>query len=406
MNLSFNQKLLQINESATVALADRVRRLRASGKRVIGLQTGDPDFATPQPILDVAVQAMQQGLTHYGDSRGLPELRKAIAHKLLTVNRVEYDPETEILATCGGVHAYYCALGAILNPGDEVLVPDPAWMTHANAVSVLGACAVRVPAKPENDFWPTIDQWRSVLSTRSRALVINSPCNPTGSVASAEYLAELHALAAMRGLYVISDEVYENILYDGRRHVCFAGLSGARSHTLIVNSLSKTYSMTGWRVGYLAAPANVIAQALKVSQHTITNLAPFVQKAAAFALLEPDMQAAALRMRDAYARRREHVLQISRSRSPSGVRFQAPQGAFYFFLDVRKLRSPSSVIAEELLAQCAIAMVPGSVYGNCGEGFLRMTIAASDQEIEAGVLGLLKWAATQEGQTPDVAVDR
>jgi aspartate aminotransferase len=397
MTLAFNQSLLQISESATVALADRVRRLRACGRQLVALQTGDPDFATPQPIIDAALHAMEQGLTHYCDSRGLPELRQAVAEKLRRVNGVEYDPQTEILVSCGGVHAYYCALQAILNPGDEVLVPDPAWMTHANMVAIVKGRPVRVAALPENGFWPTLNEWSRALSPSTRALVINSPCNPTGFVATAEYLAELSIFAEAHDLYVLSDEVYENILFDGRCHVCFAGLPGARARTILVNSLSKTYAMTGWRVGYLAAQREVISEALKASQHSVTNLAPFIQKAAAFALTEPDMQAAARQMSETYACRRERVLQVSGRWGSSPIRFHAPQGAFYFFIDARDMKFPALTIAEDLLEQCSIAVVPGSAYGKCGEGFLRMTIAASEPEIEAGVLGLLEWAARQKG---------
>lgn len=397
MSLALNRTLLQVSESATVALADQVRRLRASGRQIVALQTGDPDFATPRPIIDVALRGMERGLTHYCDSRGLPELRHAVADKLRRVNGVEYDPQTEILVSCGGVHAYYCALLAILNPGEEVLVPDPAWMTHANMVWVVRGRPVRVASLPENGFWPTPKEWAAALSSNTRALVVNSPCNPTGCVASAEYLDVLNAFAEAHNLYVISDEVYENILYDGRRHVCFASLSGARGRTILLNSLSKTYAMTGWRVGYLAAPREVISQALKASQHSITNLAPFIQEAATFALTEPDMQAAAQQMSQTYARRRDYVLQASGRWRPSPLRFHAPEGAFYFFVDARGLNSPTLAIAADLLEQCSIAVVPGSVYGKCGEGFLRMTIAASEPEIEAGVLGILEWAAKQKG---------
>lgn len=387
-----NQQLTQVRESATVALADRVRRLRASGRSVIGLQTGDPDFATPQSIIDAAYRAMVEGQTHYADSRGLPELRQAIADKLLRVNRVEYDPASEILVTCGGVHAYYCALQAILNPGDEVLVPDPAWMPHANMVTVLHGCPVRVPALAENNFWPTLADWGKALSPRTVAMVINSPNNPTGSVATAAYLAEINRFAAAHNLYVISDEVYENILFDDRQHTCFAALPEAKPRTLLVNSLSKTYAMTGWRVGYLVAPADVIGESLKASQHSITNLAPFIQKAAAFALSDPEMQRVSRQMTAVYTRRRAMVMQLWQEHQPSRLRVCEPQGAFYFFIDVHDLGLPSVEVAERLLEEAAIALVAGRAFGKHGEGFLRMTIAAADGEIEAGFGRLLDWA--------------
>ena len=393
-----NPQLAELHESATVALGDRVRRLRASGSHVIGLQTGDPDFSTPQPIIDAALRAMNEGHTHYGDSRGLPELRHAIAEKLHRVNHVEYDPAAEILVTCGGVHAYYCALASILSPGDEVLIPDPSWMTHANVVALSGGRAVRVPALIENNFWPTFADWEKAVSSRTVALVVNSPNNPTGAVAERAYLTQLNQFAAAHDLYVISDEVYENILYDGRRHTCFTSLAGAKERTLLVNSLSKTYAMTGWRVGYLVAPAEIIGSALKASQHSITNLAPFIQRAAAFALSDSQMQEAARQMTAAYARRRDKVMRLWREYRPALIDLREPRGAFYFFVDVRALGIPSVQAAERLLAEASVALVPGSAFGNCGEGFLRLTIAAADTEIEAGFQALFEWADNNFGR--------
>ena len=390
-----NTELAELRESATVALGDRVRRLRADGLKVIGLQTGDPDFPTPQPIIDAAYRAMNEGDTHYSDSRGLPELRQAIANKFHRVNHVEYDPAEEILPTCGGVHAYHCALASILRPGDEVLIPDPAWMTHANVVALLGGRAVRASSSLEHAFWPTFADWEKVVTRRTVALVVNSPNNPTGAVARRDYLNQLNQFAAAHDLYVISDEVYENILYDDRQHTCFASLKGARERTLTINSLSKTYAMTGWRVGYLAAPAEIIGSALKASQHSITNLAPFIQRAAAFALTDPAMQEEARRMVAAYARRRAMVIRLWRENGPTPVRLLEPEGAFYFFLDLRALCMPSSQVAEELLQEASVALVPGSTFGQCGEGFLRLTIAAADSEIEAGFQALLKWATSR-----------
>jgi aspartate/methionine/tyrosine aminotransferase len=390
-----NPQLTDLHESATVALGDRVRRLRASGSKVIGLQTGDPDFPTPQPIIDAARRAMNEGHTHYGDSRGLPELRQAIADKLRRTNHVGYDPAAEILVTCGGIHAYYCALASILTQGDEVLIPDPAWMTHANVVTWLGGRAVRVPGSCDNNFWPTFADWERAVSSRTVALVVNSPNNPTGAVADKGYLSQLNQFADVHNLYVISDEVYENILYDGRGHTCFASLVGAKERTLLVNSLSKTYAMTGWRVGYLAAPTDIIASALKASQHSITNLAPFIQRAAAFALTDSAMQEAARQMTLTYTRRRDMVMQLWRDSAPSLIPLNEPQGAFYFFVDVRALGMPSVQIAEQFLEEASVALVPGSTFGACGEGFLRLTIAAADTEIEAGFKALLQWCGTK-----------
>jgi len=390
-----NQQLSALQESPTISLADRVRQLQAAGQKVIGLQTGDPDFNTPQPIMDAAQRAMNAGQTHYVNSRGIPSLRRAIAARLKQENGLDYDPETEILVTSGGIHATYCALQAVLNPGDDVLVPDPVWMTHANMPRVVRGQAVRVPSQPENDFWPTLDAWERALTPRTVALVVNSPNNPSGMVATRDYLEQLNQFAAAHHLYVISDEVYEKLLYDGHQHTRFAALPGAKDRTLLVNSFSKTFAMTGWRVGYLAAPADVISQALKASQFSITNLAPFIQEAAAFALTNPDVPPLVDEMVRRYAQRRDCVLQIYREYGPTPVRLIKPQGAFYFFIDVRALNRPTMEIAQQLLDDMNVAIVPGSVYGACGEGFLRMTIAASDTDVEAGFRAILEWADKQ-----------
>jgi aspartate aminotransferase len=382
-----------MEEAATVALADRVRSLQASGRKIFALQTGDPDFPTPAPIVDAASRAMRTGQTHYCNSRGLPALREALSQKLLRANGVEYNPNSEILVTCGGVHAYYCALMAILNSGDEVMVPDPSWMTHVNLVGLVGGRAVRVPTTAEDNFLPTLSSWERMLSPRTVALVVNSPGNPTGAVASRKYLEELSEFAAYHDLYVISDEVYESILYDGREHTCFASLPQAKERCLLVNSFSKTYAMTGWRIGYLAAPEHVILQALKASQYSITNVAPFAQEGAIAALTDPAVTSTVRGMTTEYARRKDGVMQIWRE-SPGPIKLFVPQGAFYMFIDVRGLNRPSSEIAEALLTETGVALVPGSVYGKCGEGFLRMTLAAADETIAAGFRSLLSWAAT------------
>lgn len=392
--MKLNQQFEQIRQSSTVAMADRVLALKASGHEIIPLQVGDPDFATPPAVLDVAFRAMQDGLTHYGPSRGYPDLRLAAASKLSRDNGMNYNPETEILVTHGGIHAYYLAMQSILNPGDEVLIPDPTWATHANMATMLRGCVVRVPAPPENGFIPLIEAWKQALTSRTRAIVLNYPSNPTGAYPSREYLQQLQDFATEHNLWIVSDEVYENLYY-GEKPISAGAFPDAKDHTLLVNSLSKTYAMTGWRVGYLAAPAQVIENALKASQNSITCVAPFVQKAATFALSDEGVQTAAAEMRAAYARRREIVLQVAREYGESPVRVTPPQGAFYFFLDFRALNMPSLDICERILDEAGVGLVPGSAFGEQGEGFVRMTIAASDADVEAGFRAIMEWAETQ-----------
>jgi aspartate/methionine/tyrosine aminotransferase len=259
-------------------------------------------------------------------------------------------------------------------------------------VRLLGGQVSAVAGYSDHQFLPTMDAWKQALRPNTRALVLNTPGNPTGTVASRAYLQQVIDFALENDLYIISDEVYDALLY-GAEHVSVASFPEARERTLLINSLSKTYAMTGWRIGYLCAPAAVLDNALKASQHTITNVAEFVQHGAIFALTDPTMQQATEQMRAAYARRRETVLAIYDSYGETPLELNEPQGAFYFFIDIRKLGLTSNQAAERLLNEKHVALVPGSAYGAAGEGFLRLTTAASDEDVAEGFRRLLDWAA-------------
>ncbi len=392
--LNINTQFDLIRQSATVAMADRILALKASGQNIVGLQVGDPDFGTHPAIADAAVKAMQSGLTHYGPSRGYPDLRTAVASKLNRDEGVSYDPASEILITHGGIHAYYLAMQSILNLGDDVLVPDPSWATHSNMAIMLRGNVIRVPAPAENGFIPFFESWEKALTAKTRVIVLNYPSNPTGAYPTREYLQKLQDFAAKHNLWIVSDEVYGSLYY-GERPTCAAAFEGAKERTLLVNSLSKSYAMTGWRVGYLAAPARVIENALKAGQNSITCVAPFIQKAAAFALTDPAIQDVTANMRAAYSRRRDLVLRLSHELECEKVKVIPPQGAFYFFLDLRALKMSSIEMCEKILDEVGVGLVPGSAFGEQGEGFIRMTIAASDEDVEAGFRKIIEWAEKQ-----------
>ena len=391
---TLNQQFELIRQSATVSLTDRILALKASGKPIISLQVGDPDFGTHPSIAEAALKAMQDGQTHYGPSNGTLELRKAIAHKLQRDEGVSYDPNTEILVTNGGIHAYYTAMQSILNPGDDVLIPDPSWATHSNMATMLRGNVIRIPAPAENGFIPHFDSWLKALTPKTRIIVLNYPSNPTGAYPTREYLQQLQDFAAKHNLWIVADEVYGSLYY-GEKPTSAAAIEGAKERTLIVHSLSKSYAMTGWRVGFLAAPAKVIGNALKASQNSITCVAPFIQKAAAFALTDPAMQEVTLSMRAAYAKRRELVLKLAREYESDKVIVTPSQGAFYFFLDMRPLKMTSVEICEKLLDDVGVALVPGSAFGEQGEGFARLCIAASDEDVQEGFKRVVEWAERQ-----------
>lgn len=391
---NLNIQLDSIRQSATVAMADRILALKAGGQKIVGLQVGDPDFATPPAVMDVAMKAMNNGLTHYASSRGSADLLAAIAKKLQRDEGVTYDPASEILVTHGGIHAYYTAMQSILTPGDDVLVPDPSWATHSNMAIMLRGNVIRVPAPAENGFIPYFESWEKSITPKTRAIVLNYPSNPTGAYPAPEYLQSLQDFAKEHDLWIVSDEVYGSLYY-GERPVSAAAFMGAKERTLVVNSLSKSYAMTGWRVGFLAAPKQVIDNALKAGQNSITCVAPFIQKAAAFALTDPEIQLVTANMRAAYARRRELVLRLSHELESEKVLVTPPRGAFYFFLDFRPLNMTSVEICERILEDAGVGLVPGSAFGEQGEGFVRMTIAASDDDVEAGFRKIVEWAERQ-----------
>lgn len=393
---TINAQFELIRQSATVAMADKILALKASGKNIIGLQVGDPDFETHPAIMDSALKAMQSGLTHYAPSRGYLDLRTAVANKLIRDEGIHYDPATEILITHGGIHAYYLAMQSILNPGDDVLIPDPSWATHSNMAIMLRGNVIRVPAPAdaERGFIPHFESWEKALTPKTRVIVLNYPSNPTGAYPTRDYLQRLQNFAEENNLWIVSDEVYGSLYYE-EKPTSVAAIDGAKKRTLLVNSLSKSYAMTGWRVGYLAAPAHIIDNAIKAGQNSITCVAPFIQKAAAFALTDPAIQQVTAEMRAAYSRRRELVIRLSHELESEKVKIIPPQGAFYFFLDLRELKMPSVEMCEKILEDVGVGLVPGSAFGEQGEGFIRMSIAASDEDVEMGFRKIIAWAEKQ-----------
>ncbi|MDO8755655.1 MAG: aminotransferase class I/II-fold pyridoxal phosphate-dependent enzyme, partial [Anaerolineales bacterium] len=228
--MNLNQQFELIRQSSTVAMFDRISAMKVGGQKIVSLHVGDPDFGTPQEILDVAIKAMQAGLTHYGPSRGFLDLRQAIASKLMRDEGVTYDPHTEILVTHGGIHGYYTAMQSILNPGDDVLIPDPSWATHSNMAIMLRGYVIRVPAPAENGFIPYFEAWEKALTPKTRVIVLTNPSNPTGAYPTREYMQKLQDFAAKNNLWIVSDEVYGSLYY-GERPTCAAAFDGAKERT-------------------------------------------------------------------------------------------------------------------------------------------------------------------------------
>ena len=352
--------------------------VRATPGPKISLMRGEPDLPTPAHIVEAAARAMAAGRTMYADQRGEPKLREAIAVKLLRDNGLQYDPATEILVTTGGTFGIYAALAAMLNEGDAVLVPDPVYDAYLSPIRLIGAVPVAVPSAIVNGrFVLTVEALEAAWTPACRALLLNTPWNPTGTVLTRRELTEIAAFCERRNLTIISDEIYEAIVYDGHEHVSPAVM--ARERTVVVNALSKTYAMTGWRVGYVAAPPAFVRAMVLILQQSSRGPATFVQDAAAVALTGP--QDCVATMLAEYSRRRELVL----SALPHVL---APEGGFFAMLDLRETGLPSDSIRKRLLAEFGIVVVHGAAYGAGGEGTLRVSFASGGEVLERGLTKL------------------
>jgi len=378
-----NPRLTQIQESATIRIADKARELERQGVSVIKLQTGDPNFCTRGIISESAFDAMKAGYTHYGPSRGLPELRQAVAVKLKQENGIAVDPNTEVLITHGAAHALFASFQAILEPGDEVILLEPYYMSYASSIRIAGGVPVTIPSSPENGFRVDIDRVASAVTRHTKAIVVNSPCNPTGVVLGKGELNSLCDLAINNNLIVISDEVYERLLFDGHEHISVASFPGMAERTISINSFSKTYAMTGWRIGYLAAPKAIVREILKIIQYSVTNIAPFIQIAALTALTTPALDSDIHLMRCEYEKRRNAAVKTVEQFNNLG--FLMPQGAFYLMIDITSSGLDSLQFASDLIDHARVAVVPGSAFGASAEGWLRLTFSVPEKEIIEGI---------------------
>ena len=370
---NFSQKIGALKGSSTVAISDRARSLQQQGVNVVNLGGGDPDFDTPRHIVDAGVEAIRGGQTHYVASQGIPAFRKAIAEKLSRENGLSYDPDREIVATASGKLALYIALESLLDPRDEVLYLEPAWVSYRPLIELIGGCPVAVSLSPADNFAVRSTLLERKITPRTKAILINSPNNPTGRVLGPEELQVIREVALKHDLWVVSDEIYEHLVYDGHRHVSIATLPEMRDRTVVVNGMSKAYAMTGWRIGYLAAPSVLSEQILKVQQHVVTCAASFGQIAATEALQGP--QDCVKTMRQEYDKRRRRIAEALNS--IPGVRCPLPEGAFYFFPEVDYKDYDSWQIAEYLISEAHVAVTPGQAFGEAARKNIRLTYATS-----------------------------
>lgn len=351
----------------------------------IRLEIGDPDFDTPAHIVDAAAEAARAGFTHYAPSVGLAGLRTLIAEKVASRNGFACRPDQVVVTTgaCGGLHA---TLLALLDPGDQILVPDPGWTTLVPMALSAGVEPVPYPLDPARGFALDPDALEARIRPRTRAIVLNSPSNPTGAVASRETLERALEVAAAHGLWVISDECYEDLVFDGR-HESPAAL-GDPGRVVSVFSFSKSYAMTGWRVGYVVAPAGVAPLVAKAQEPLVSSASTISQKAAEAALAGPQDVVAA--MRETYRRRRDHACS---QLDAAGVGYVRPGGAFYLMVDVARAADGADAFAHRLLLERHVAVVPGTAFGEGGRGFVRVSLAAADASLATGLERLAEMLA-------------
>jgi aspartate/methionine/tyrosine aminotransferase len=380
--------------TAVNRVLQEARQVQAAGKQLVSLMRGQPDTPTATHIVEAACRALRDGRTGYPDNQGEPHLREAVAEKLFRDNGVSSDPNHEILITDGATGGLAVALGTLVEPGDDVLLPDPIYDAYAGPILLWGARPVAVRSTIRAGRF-TIDgaALETAHTPQARVLLLNTPWNPTGTVFSRQELSEIMTFAAKHDLAILSDEIYETLIYDGCRHVSPASLSDdARQRTVLVNSLSKTYAMTGWRVGYCAAPAEVVRAMLLILQQYSRGPATFVQDAAAVALRSD--QECVRRMTVEYQARRDRVL--AALRDIPGVEPLVPQGGLFVMLDVRGLGQTSDEVRRFLLREAGVVVIHGSAYGPGGEGTLRVSFAAGGETLGRGLerlrAGLLQLA--------------
>lgn len=378
----------KVGLSETGAMDEKVRAIRAAGREVFNFGVGQPDFPTPEEICGAGIQAIRDGKTRYTSPMGTVELRKEIARKLEVDNGLTYAPE-QILVSGGAKHSIHNLLAAVVSPEEEVLVPTPGWVSYPSMIRLLGAECVHVSTRLEDGFKVTAEALRAAITPRTVGIILNSPCNPTGAVYSQAELEALVPVLNEFGLWVIADEIYEKIVFDGRRHVSIAALDrSVAERTAVVNGVSKTYSMTGWRIGYAAGPADWIRSSAAIQSHQAGNACSISQEATLYALREGEKSAAA--MRAAFEKRRDLVMRMLGGLD--GCDLFTPEGTFYLFPRIEaflgKRGSGVSLMTDNelvhwLLEQSGVATVSGTAFA--ATGHLRISFAASEEALERGL---------------------
>ncbi len=387
--MSISKKVKSIAPSLTLEITAKAKKMKAEGISVIGFGAGEPDFNTPEYIINSAKKALDIGFTKYTPAAGTVELKKAICEKFLKDNGLTYE-QNQIVVSSGAKSSLYHAICAVVEEGDEVVLPSPFWLTYPELIKLAGGECVIVKAEKENGYKMTAEQLENAITSKTKALILNTPNNPTGAVYSEEEIKAIAKVCEKHGIYVISDEIYEKLVYGGEKHYSIAKCSAyMKEHTVIVNGMSKTYAMTGWRIGYIAAPADIAKAVSSMQSHTTSNACSISQYASTTALIDPEGEKFICEMQKVFDERRRFMVRTLQQMD--GIVCIEPKGAFYVFVDVSGFYGKSfdgmNITGSLSFADCAlkkgVALIPGIAFGD--DNCIRLSYAISLDDIKEGL---------------------
>ncbi|MDQ2944297.1 MAG: pyridoxal phosphate-dependent aminotransferase [Candidatus Dormibacteraeota bacterium] len=381
MAIRFAERMSRLGTEGAFEVLAKARRLEAGGKKIVHLEIGEPDFATPDNIVEAGISAMQHGYTHYTPASGIFEAREAVAGFVARTLKTEVDP-TEVVLVPGSKNVLLFTLFACIEPGDEVILPDPGYPAYASQVNFIGGVPKTVTLREESGFRMDLDELASLVTPKTRMLIVNTPQNPTGGVLTADDVKFVCELAHKHDLIVVSDEIYSQLVY-GFQHVSPLSHPGMRERTVLMDGLSKSYAMTGWRLGYAVAPKALAAKLDQLMINSSSCAAGFTQMAAIEALSAPESEHAVARMVKVFEHRRNLV--VEGINAIPGMRCARPQGSFYVFPNIEGTGFDQQELADRLLTEAGVAVLPGTAFGHAGKGFIRLAYTQSEDELKLGL---------------------
>lgn len=393
--MSISKKVKEIAPSLTLEITAKAKKLKAEGVSIIGFGAGEPDFNTPEYIIDSAKKALDIGFTKYTPASGTVELKKAICDKFLTDNGLTYTQDQVVVST-GAKSSLYHAICAIIDQGDEVILPSPFWLTYPELIKLAGGKTVYVKAQKENEYKVTASQIEGAITDKTKCIILNSPNNPTGAVYSEQEIKEIAKIVEKYNLYVISDEIYEKLIYCGQKHYSIASVNDyMKEHTIIINGVSKTYAMTGWRIGYLVAPKEIAKAISSMQSHTTSNACSISQYASVTALADPEGEKFVKKMQKVFDERRQFM--VDRLKTIDGLVVAQPKGAFYVFINVSNFygktfegnKIDGSLSFADNALKRGVALIPGIAFGD--DECIRLSYAISLEDIKEGIDRLEKF---------------